>query len=117
MTRRVLMFVAALALVATGCGAGESNQSSLVARPLAYSLTGAVELAARYSSTDLDDGPYQGGTLDAITLGANWYLNPNTRLMFNWVRSDGESPDPTEDNPQSATGVVNTFQTRFQVDF
>jgi phosphate-selective porin OprO/OprP len=79
--------------------------------------TGAVELAARYSSTDLDDGPYQGGTLDAITLGANWYLNPNTRLMFNWVRSDGESPDPTEDNPQSATGVVNTFQTRFQVDF
>jgi hypothetical protein len=45
MTRRVLMFVAALALVATGCGAGESNQSSLVARPLAYSLTGEVELA------------------------------------------------------------------------
>jgi phosphate-selective porin OprO/OprP len=93
--------------------------------------TGAFEIAARYSATDLNDSAFEGGKLDAITLGANWYLNPSTRLMFNWVRSDGESPDPEPiyedpDNPdpdeiigytQSATGVVNTFQTRFQIDF
>ena len=85
--------------------------------------TGAFEIAARYSSTDLNDGPYKGGTLDAITFGANWYLNPNTRVMFNWVRSDGESPasavDPGDGSfvEQSATGIVNAFQTRFQVDF
>lgn len=85
--------------------------------------TGAVELAARFSSTDLNDGRFEGGTLDAITLGANWYLNPNTRLMFNWVRSDGESPAPATDpgdgsfTEQSATGVVNAFMTRFQIDF
>jgi phosphate-selective porin OprO/OprP len=77
---------------------------------------GAFEIAARYSSTDLNDGVYEGGTLDAITLGANWYLNPNTRVMFNWVRSDGESPAPGVDE-QSATGVVQAFQTRFQIDF
>ena len=85
--------------------------------------TGAVELAARISSTDLNDGRFEGGTLDAITLGANWYLNPNTRLMFNWVRSDGSSPDPARDagtnepTEQSASGVVNAFMTRFQIDF
>ena len=83
--------------------------------------TGAFELAARFSSTDLNDGRFEGGKLDAITLGANWYLNPNTRLMFNWVRSDGESPPPAieegEFANQSATGVVDAFQTRFQIDF
>lgn len=78
---------------------------------------GAFELAARFSSTDLNDGVYQGGTLDATTLGANWYLNPNTRLMFNWVRSDGKSPAPVDSDEQSATGVVQAIQTRLQVDF
>ena len=44
MTRRVLMFVAALTMVATACGAGESDQGRAIERPLAYSLTGDVEL-------------------------------------------------------------------------
>lgn len=70
--------------------------------------TGAFELAARYSSTDLDDGDVQGGTLDAITVGGNWYLNPNTRVMLNWVRSDGDT---------AVMGVTNAVQARFQVDF
>jgi phosphate-selective porin OprO/OprP len=93
--------------------------------PYGRTGTGAFEIAARYSSTDLNDGIYQGGTLDAITLGANWYLNPNTRLMLNWVRSDGATPTPgliDPDEPelgleQSATGVTKPIQTRFQVDF
>ena len=70
---------------------------------------GALELVARYSSTDLEDGMLDGGTLDAISLGMNWYLNPNSRVMFNFVRSDGDSP--------SGAGVANAFQTRFQIDF
>lgn len=70
--------------------------------------TGAFEVAARFSSTDLNDGTIEGGTLDALTLGTNWYLNPNTRVMLNWVRSDGDS---------AVSGVTDAVQARFQVDF
>jgi phosphate-selective porin len=44
---------------------------------------GAVELAARFSHTDLDDNYVQGGRLNLFMAGVNWYLNPNVRCMFN----------------------------------
>ncbi len=67
---------------------------------------GAWELAVRYSHLDLDDGPIQGGTLDDVTLGVNWYLNPNTRIMLNYIRSDLDD-----------VGDANIFQSRFQIHF
>lgn len=75
---------------------------------------GAWELAARYSALDLNDETYVGGELNDITLGANWYLNPNTRIMFNYVFSD------VADVIESGTDVngdINAFLIRFQVDF
>jgi phosphate-selective porin OprO/OprP len=44
---------------------------------------GAIELAARFSHTDLDDGYVQGGRLNLLMAGVNWYLNPNVRWMLN----------------------------------
>lgn len=45
MTRRFLVFVAAISLLATSCGGGETSaQGALVARPLAYSLNDNVAL-------------------------------------------------------------------------
>ena len=44
---------------------------------------GAIELAVRLSSMDLTTA--NAGTLEDITVGINWYLNPNTRVMFNYV--------------------------------
>jgi phosphate-selective porin OprO/OprP len=56
---------------------------------------GAWEIAARYSYVNLNDGVglnrIQGGTLDGLTLGLNWYLNTNLRFQFDYVynqRSD-----------------------------
>jgi phosphate-selective porin OprO/OprP len=70
--------------------------------------TGAIELAARYSMIDLDDGPSTGEMTDA-TLGVNWYLNPNTRVMFNFIRSEVEDGALEDD--------ANLFMIRFQVDW
>jgi phosphate-selective porin OprO and OprP len=51
---------------------------------------GAFELAARFSTLDLDDGPVRGGSEDNFTLGLNWYPTGFTRLAFNWVYFDTE---------------------------
>ena len=67
---------------------------------------GAWEVAARYSHIDLDDNGVDGGELTDWTLALNWYLNPFTRIMFNYILADLED-----------VGNTNIFQARFQVDF
>jgi len=49
---------------------------------------GAWELAARYSHLDLKDNAIDGGIMSDTTLGVNWYLNPNLRIMWNYVHSN-----------------------------
>ena len=47
---------------------------------------GAIELAVRLSSMDLTTA--NAGTLEDITVGINWYLNPNTRVILNYVMGE-----------------------------
>jgi phosphate-selective porin OprO/OprP len=49
---------------------------------------GAWEIAARLSSIDLADDGVDGGQLDDLTFGVNWYLNPHTRLMLDYILAD-----------------------------
>jgi phosphate-selective porin len=42
---------------------------------------GAWEVAARMSSLDHVDDSVDGGELDDVSVGVNWYLNPNTRVI------------------------------------
>jgi phosphate-selective porin OprO and OprP len=46
---------------------------------------GAVELGARYSHVDLDDGSVHGGVMDLGTLGLNWYWNPYMKMKLNYI--------------------------------
>ena len=78
---------------------------------------GALELAARYSNIDLNDGTaLQGGEVDNITLGANWYLNANTRLMANYIMVDTDGVTPSGANV-AANDDPNIWLFRAAIDF
>jgi phosphate-selective porin OprO/OprP len=72
---------------------------------------GAFELAARYSTIDLKDADVKGGEQYDITGGLNWHLNPNTRIMLNYVYADLKDRENVDDDD------ISVFQARFQVDF
>lgn len=84
---------------------------------------GAWEAALRYSHLDLDDGGVEAGTMDDITLGLNWYLNPNLRWSLNyvhaWVERDNviviDDGTPDEVTLPAIDGAFDGVVTRFQV--
>lgn len=78
---------------------------------------GALELVGRYSTADLNDASAKifGGKQEITTLGANWYFNPNVRVMvdYSFVNSDqyakGYSGKVNDD--------FNVLQARLQLIF
>jgi len=85
---------------------------------------GAIELAARYSTVDLNDGPsgptctgtglvaaatsscVRGGEQDIVTLGVNWYPNRNIRFMLNYMLVDVDR-QAYPNNPVGVAGGPN----------
>ncbi len=70
---------------------------------------GAWELAYRISYIDLNSAGITGGNATDHTLGVNWYLNPYTRVMLNYVNSDLRR--------FGTTGNMNIVETRAQIDW
>jgi len=68
--------------------------------------SGAWEVKARYSELDLNDSNITGGELDNISTGLNWYLNPNTRIMWDYVHADKDD-----------VGQADMLMMRLQFDF
>jgi phosphate-selective porin OprO/OprP len=66
---------------------------------------GAWEVGIRYDHVDVNSGLVEGGRLDSITLGLNWYLNPNARIMLNYVWTEQNVANPAADGSFSAFGV------------
>jgi phosphate-selective porin OprO/OprP len=69
---------------------------------------GAWEIALRWSSLDFSD--IDGQQLHDLTFGVNWYWNPNSRLMFNWIH-------PFRRDNLIGTTQGDVLGMRFQVDF
>ena len=77
---------------------------------------GALELAARYSSVDLTDGPVTGGREDIFAFGVNWYANPRVRFMANYLMIDND--EDADDAGEVAGGdQPKAFQMRVQAQF
>jgi phosphate-selective porin OprO/OprP len=85
-------------------------------RPLAYRCEdqepglGAWEVAGRWSYIDLNSRDIQGGRLNDMTLGLNWYLNAYAKVQFNYIRA-------FLDNPIHNDSITNIYGLRTQIDF
>jgi len=71
---------------------------------------GAWEVAGRYSALDCNDEIVQGGYLQDLTFGLNWYLNRYTRFEFNYIHT-------FLDRPVGNKTESDIFGTRAQFDF
>ncbi len=79
----------------TGEMRGYNRQSGIFnPLPVAQSVYrggwGAWELAARWSAIDLTDGLVEGGEMEIVSLGLNWWLSPifNVNLNYRWITLD-----------------------------
>jgi phosphate-selective porin OprO/OprP len=70
---------------------------------------GAWEIGARYSFLDLTDEGVEGGTMNLLTLGTNWYWNRYVRWQFNYIFSGVDEG--------VADGRLHVLQGRFQISF
>jgi phosphate-selective porin OprO/OprP len=75
--------------------------------------TGALQVAVRYAELNLNDASagIAGGEQQSLTFGLNWELNPQSRLMYNYVHAyftNGLGID---------AGTLDSHIVRFQVDF
>jgi phosphate-selective porin OprO/OprP len=84
---------------------------------------GAFEIAARFSTLDLNDFSVwgnsvddNGGSADAITLGANWYINNNFKVMANYLMVDHDTY-ANGDGDFASEDDLDIFGMRFQMLF
>lgn len=75
-----------------------------------YRGMGAVEVAGRVSYINLNAANVQGGELTDLTLGVNWYLNPYTKLVANYVHA-------FLNNPVHGSSDTDIVGVRAQIDF
>jgi phosphate-selective porin OprO/OprP len=72
---------------------------------------GAWEIGIRYDHVDVNSGLIQAGTLDSVTFGVNWFLNPNARVTVNYVWTDRDTGSP------ASSGHFDAFGVRVHFDF
>lgn len=85
---------------------------------------GAWEVAARISYVDLTSNGVPGGTLTDFTAGVNWYWNPYTKMVFNYIHAWNDQDQrfaygATPPGPFPGVGPNDTdiFAARIQMDF
>ncbi|HEY9111402.1 MAG TPA: porin [Rhodanobacteraceae bacterium] len=68
-------------------GEAHGYKGSGFTNPMPAHAWGAVELALRFSTLDLDDGSVTGGREHDWTLGLNWYIGKHFKLQANYIRA------------------------------
>jgi phosphate-selective porin OprO and OprP len=72
---------------------------------------GAWQVGIRYGYLDLQNKDVNGATLNDLTLGLNWFLNPNAKLQWNLAI------DHRDSTPPGSSGWTYIFGGRVAIDF
>ncbi len=97
---------ASLSWFLTGESKNYDTSSGLFGTIRPHHEDGAIELAVRYSHIDLSSEEVRGGKQDNVTLGVNWYLTEQLRIMANFIfvwtdkNATGEGDVEGNDSPQ-----------------
>ena len=78
---------------------------------------GAWQIAARYSYADFSDKDVFGGVGHSVTLGLNWYWNPNARLQFNYIAGRISDRNVDVGGQTYSAGDYRVLGIRLMVDF
>lgn len=101
----------------TGEKPGFSTRSGLwgttrVLRPVTEGGIGAFELAVRADEYDFTDAP-NGGDGSRTTIGVNWYLNNQARLMLNYVDWETDNKVGSFQGPDTGRSIGMRAQVLF----
>jgi phosphate-selective porin OprO/OprP len=72
---------------------------------------GGWQVGARYSVIDLSDSGINGGDVEDLTVGLNWFFNPSLKLQWNYSIAWRDAAGNTSD------GTVQGFGMRVAYDF
>jgi phosphate-selective porin OprO and OprP len=80
---------------------------------------GAWQVGARYGFLDLRDAGIDGGYITDLTVGVNWFLNPFSKLQFNYIlqQVDNTLRDGAGNVTAENDGELQGFGVRFAHDF
>lgn len=82
---------------------------------------GAWQVAARYSYADLNSQDILGGRGQSLTMGVNWWWNPNGRVQLNYIHGSISNAtvhvSGTPDDGTVQSGHYDIFGLRYMVDF
>lgn len=89
------------------------------ARVVPNAKSGAWEIAARYSTVDLNDADAgeENGASKSYTLGVNYFPNPNVKLMLNYGYVDNDENATGKDDQFFGDYDFSYLQMRFQTAF
>jgi phosphate-selective porin OprO/OprP len=72
---------------------------------------GAWQVGIRYNYLNLNDKGINGGALNDITLGLNWFINPNMKFQWNYSITDRRAPYGF------SNGTIQGFGMRYAMDY
>ncbi len=84
------------------------NRSLLFAKD-AVSSWGAWQVGLRFSYLDLNDKAIDGGQIKDLTIGLNWFLNPNMKIQGNYLLAHRNGQQGAGDGWFSGFGVRAAF--------
>ena len=72
---------------------------------------GAWQVGIRYNYLNLNSKQVEGGVLNDLTMGLNWYINPNMKFQFNYSTTNRQSPGGL------SNGLIQGFGMRYALDY